>query len=190
MQCARSPENSLMPTKTSSSPIRNQEPLQERVTFHRLLLDRAGGPGRRQIHGGIDAADPRQQRLGQAMPAGDEMTTVVSEDCPAGPKVGCWNVAATKSPCRARGSRSNQRAVVLVSRTRHPLVFEPPSGQRPGAHRQRGQQRCPAADRAAGSCATDAGDRFHRPQRRIGSVPRNGSGSRPLVFRAWGRCGP
>src|SRR3546814_7514410 len=36
---------------------------------------------------------------------------------PAGPRFGCWKVAATKFPCRARGSRSSQRAEVLVRRT-------------------------------------------------------------------------
>ena len=59
---------------------------------------------------------------------------------PAGARFGCWKVAARKSPCSARVEVEPATGGVGELHGRHPLVFEPPRGQRLRTHRQRGQQ--------------------------------------------------
>ena len=77
----------------------------------------AGRCCRRQVRRRVDRRHLGQQRLGQAVATGDEIDHG-GVGCAAGrPRVGCWKVAARKSPCSARGSRSSQRPEVLVSFT-------------------------------------------------------------------------
>ena len=116
---------------------------------------------------------------------------MVSDDCPAGPRFGCWNVAATEIALQARGSRSNQRTEVLVSRTA--VTHWSSSRQAASASARTGSVGSTGVQRqiAPQIHATDAGDRFHGPQRRIEVLRRvSASAPRPPAFRAWGRRGP
>src|SRR5574337_1811446 len=67
------PENSLMPTNTSSSAIGISSHLSSGLLFIARSSGRAGRGGRRQVHGGVDRAQRRQQRLGQAVAARDQV---------------------------------------------------------------------------------------------------------------------
>src|SRR3546814_18755807 len=67
------PENSLTPTNTSSSAIGISSHLSSGLLFIARSSGRAGRGGRRQVRGGIDRAQRRQQRLGQAVAARDQV---------------------------------------------------------------------------------------------------------------------
>ena len=67
---------------------------------------------------GIDLADGGgQERVGKAAAARHQITVVVSEASPRGPKYGCWKVAATKLPIRSLGSRARCWALAFCSFT-------------------------------------------------------------------------
>ena len=184
----RSPEKSLMPTNTSTSAIGISSHFR-RVTFHgghllrpgRPLPPAAGSPSRRSAPPWAAATRP-----GRA--TGDEIDHGGVGCAPAGPRVGCWKVAARKSPCSARGSRSSQRPEVLVSFTA--VTHWSSSRHAASACARTGSVGSKVSSaRLRRVDAADAGHGLHCAAARTGSAPRSASAPRPSALRG-GRLVP
>ena len=170
-----------MPTNTSSSAIGISSSHLSSGLLFIASSGRASRGGRRQVCGGIDRAQRRQQRLGRPWPRVTGRAPWLSGRGTGQPQIpDAGRSPPRSSPAgRGRGRASARRWCTRPSPTGLPGATRPVPARAPAAS----AARCPARGRGAGSRA-----RCRRPARRRSGAYRfcgHGASARPVpAFRA------